>query len=141
MVDTLIYIITKLVNRLIFQRKYWTSIYYPICFRHRSLLHRNFINHNENNESWPWSIHWSWNYDRKNGINSGSMNWISMTTVEELKLMIEWIINNNVNIMIILQLPDWKEWLPYFIDEQERVQKKTFINWINSYLSKVSKTI
>lgn len=23
-------------------------------------------------------------------------------------------------------------------DEQERVQKKTFVNWINSYLSKVS---
>ena len=26
----------------------------------------------------------------------------------------------------------------YFLDEQERVQKKTFVNWINSYLSKVS---
>jgi hypothetical protein len=25
-----------------------------------------------------------------------------------------------------------------FADEQERVQKKTFVNWINSYLSKVS---
>jgi hypothetical protein len=24
-----------------------------------------------------------------------------------------------------------------FTDEQERVQKKTFVNWINSYLSKV----
>lgn len=24
-----------------------------------------------------------------------------------------------------------------FLDEQERVQKKTFVNWINSYLSKV----
>lgn len=26
-----------------------------------------------------------------------------------------------------------------FTEEQERVQKKTFVNWINSYLSKVSK--
>ena len=26
----------------------------------------------------------------------------------------------------------------YILDEQERVQKKTFVNWINSYLSKVS---
>lgn len=25
-----------------------------------------------------------------------------------------------------------------FTDEQERVQKKTFVNWINSYLAKVS---
>lgn len=25
-----------------------------------------------------------------------------------------------------------------FSDEQERVQKKTFVNWINSYLMKVS---
>lgn len=25
-----------------------------------------------------------------------------------------------------------------FTEEQERVQKKTFVNWINSYLSKVS---
>lgn len=24
------------------------------------------------------------------------------------------------------------------LDEQERVQKKTFVNWINSYLSKVN---
>lgn len=24
-----------------------------------------------------------------------------------------------------------------FTEEQERVQKKTFVNWINSYLSKV----
>lgn len=26
-------------------------------------------------------------------------------------------------------------------DEQERVQKKTFVNWINSYLSKVRNTL
>lgn len=26
----------------------------------------------------------------------------------------------------------------FFVEEQERVQKKTFTNWINSYLSKVS---
>jgi len=26
----------------------------------------------------------------------------------------------------------------YITDEQERVQKKTFTNWINSYLRKVS---
>ena len=26
----------------------------------------------------------------------------------------------------------------FFAEEQERVQKKTFTNWINSYLSKVS---
>lgn len=25
----------------------------------------------------------------------------------------------------------------FVADEQERVQKKTFVNWINSYLSKV----
>lgn len=29
----------------------------------------------------------------------------------------------------------------FFTDEQERVQKKTFVNWINSYLSKVSSII
>lgn len=28
--------------------------------------------------------------------------------------------------------------LCFFADEQERVQKKTFVNWMNSYLSKVS---
>jgi len=28
-----------------------------------------------------------------------------------------------------------------FADEQERVQKKTFVNWINSYLSKVRKNL
>lgn len=28
-----------------------------------------------------------------------------------------------------------------FTEEQERVQKKTFVNWINSYLSKVSTTL
>lgn len=32
-------------------------------------------------------------------------------------------------------------WFCHSTDEQERVQKKTFVNWINSYLSKVSENL
>lgn len=45
---------------------------------------------------------------------------------------------HNTQIYNIFPKNVYKENFFSISDEQERVQKKTFVNWINSYLSKVS---
>lgn len=48
-----------------------------------------------------------------------------------------WLLHDIFFLMCIGLSACVKQFVFMFTDEQERVQKKTFVNWINSYLSKV----
>jgi hypothetical protein len=67
-------------------------------------------------------------------LNSDLMNFVLRTDNNEVVLFNQCVCSKDTE---GLGYENLSRFLFMFTDEQERVQKKTFVNWINSYLSKV----